>query len=203
MKKDKITYTAAIAIFIISILIIGYASYEIIYSKRKVNKNIEILNNIEKNKSIRSINSNNQNNNESEKDKDIYNKHGIIGKLTIERSKKTLPVVEGTSDENLKSGAGHYKGSYLPGESGNCVIFGHRDGVFSNLGEVKINDIITVETDKGKFIYKVIDTKITEPKEEEIIKNYNEPMLTLVTCYPFGYVGAAPQRFIVIAQLQR
>lgn len=201
MKKDKITYTAAITIFIISILIIGYASYEIIYSKNKVNKNIEILNSIEKNKSIKSTNSSNQNNNES--DKDIYNKHGIIGKLTIERTKKALPIVEGTSEENLKSGAGHYKASYLPGENGNCVIFGHRDGVFSNLDEVKINDIITVETDKGKFIYEAIDIKITEPKEEEIIKNYSDPMLTLVTCYPFGYVGAAPQRFIVIAQLQR
>ncbi|MCT8978551.1 class D sortase [Clostridium sp. CX1] len=200
MKKDRIVYRGAIGIFLISILVIAYASYQIIYSKNKVKKNLGILDSIERDKNIKNS-SGDTGSNQTKVQEDIYSNHGIMGKLIIERTKKVLPIVEGTTEDKLKSGAGHYEHSFAPGESGNCVIFGHRDGVFSNLEEVKINDIITIETDKGKFIYKVISTEITEPKEEEVIKECNEAMLTLVTCYPFGYVGSAPKRFIVVAKL--
>lgn len=199
MKRDKIIYRAAIGTFIISILIISYASYQIIYSRNKVKENLEILDSIKKDKKSSVIK---ENSSLPENQKETYSNHGLIGKLTIERTKKILPIVEGTSEDKLKRGAGHYEASSSPGERGNCIVFGHRDGVFSSLGEIKVNDYITIETDKGSFSYKVVSIKITEPKNEEILKNYSEPMLTLVTCYPFGYVGASPERFIVVAKLQ-
>lgn len=126
----------------------------------------------------------------------------VIGKLTIHRTNKDIPLIEGTSKSDLKKGAGRYIESFLPGKNGNCIIFGHRDGVFSSLEDIKLDDVIVIQTLAGEFIYKIVDTKITEPSEEEIIKVYDEPVLTLVTCYPFGYIGSAPKRFIVTASLE-
>lgn len=212
MKKSKLLYKISVCIFIISIAIVIYASYSVIYSKNQAKKNIEVWENIKKNK--QSLKEDEEviekgPGSENEKDQEQLNRPEdtlimgkVTGLLTIEKSKKKVPIVEGTSDEDLKGGAGHYKGSFFPGENGNCILFGHRDGVFLDLKEFKLEDIITIETIKGTFSYKVISTKIVEPKEEEIIKEYDESMLTLVTCYPFNFIGNAPKRFVVTAKLQ-
>lgn len=203
MKKNKIINAISIGIFILSILVVIYASCQIIYSRMEVAKNIKAVDNIEKADKVNNYSKGiSEHNNQDVNFDNNINDSNLIGKLVVERTKKVIPLVEGTDDDSLKSGAGHYKDSCLPGEKGNSIIFGHRDGVFSSLADIQINDIITVETRKGRFIYKIINTEVTEPKEEEILKKYDEAMLTLVTCYPFGYIGSAPQRFIVIAQLQ-
>jgi len=201
MKKSNLLYKVSVCIFIISIAIVIYASYSVIYSKNQAKKNIEVWENIKKNnQSLKEDEEVIEKGNESENGKDqeqlnIPEDTLIMGKvtglLTIEKSKKKVPIVEGTSDEDLKGGAGHYKDSFFPG-----------DGVFLDLKEFKLDDIITIETIKGTFSYKVISTKIVEPKEEEIIKEYDEPILTLVTCYPFNFIGNAPKRFVVTAKLQ-
>lgn len=126
----------------------------------------------------------------------------VMGKIIISKINESIPIIEGTSDKDLENGAGHYEDSLLPGENGNSIIFGHRDTVFKRLGEVKLKDLITVETSVGKFIYEIVDIRITIPTEEELIKTYNEPILTLITCYPFIYIGHAPKRFVVTAKLK-
>ena len=193
-------YRIATIVLFTSILLITYSVYEIYSSKNKVNQNLEVWND-------NNIIKDNTNHTFTEKSPKVrnYDKTGkfeILGKLTIVKTKNVFPIIQGTTDEDLKNGAGHYLESVLPGKSGNCIIFGHRDGVFKKLEDVKVGDTILVETNLGKFIYKITNLKITSLKESEIIKYYKEPMLTLVTCYPFNYIGSAPKRFLVTGKLQ-
>lgn len=198
--KKKIIYGISIFVFFISLVLIVYSTYEIASSKNKVSKNIEIWD------AKQTIKGNTDYNlaKKSSQAKIIDNAEGseIIGKLTIVKTKNILPIIKGTRLEDLENGAGHFLDSVLPGENGNCIIFGHRDGVFKKLEDIKVWDEIIVETYLGKFIYKITNLNITSTEESEIIKRYDEPMLTLVTCYPFNYIGSAPKRFLVTAKLQ-
>lgn len=198
--KKKIIYRTSIFVFFISLVIIIYSMYQILSSKNKVSKNIEVWDAMQTIK--KSTDDNSTKESSQVKIKDMVDGLGIIGKLSIIKTQNVFPIIQGTKKEDLENGAGHFLDSVLPGENGNCIIFGHRDGVFKKLEDVKVGDAIMVETSLGKFIYKVTNLKITSPKESEIIKRYDEGMLTLVTCYPFNYIGSAPERFIVTAKLE-
>jgi sortase A len=124
-----------------------------------------------------------------------------LGNLTIPALDLILPIVEGTSADSLKKGVGHFAQSVLPGLEDNCVLSGHRDTVFTNLGQVKIGDQLIVETSVGLFTYKVSGTQIVEKDDRTVIVPTDHAVLTLTTCYPFRYIGNAPQRFIVSADL--
>jgi sortase A len=126
----------------------------------------------------------------------------IIGKLTIPKLNKNLPIIHGTGQKELKKGVGHYIGSVLPGESDNSVLAGHRDGVFRGLGVLAIGDRLEVETSAGIFIYEIAEQKIVESNDRTVIVSHKSPILTLVTCYPFDFIGSAPQRYILTAKLQ-
>ncbi len=125
----------------------------------------------------------------------------VIGFLSIPRIKKVIPIIEGTNAQELKKGVGHYIGSVLPGISDNSVLAGHRDSVFKNLGNVKLGDLLTVSTDYGTFVYKVKKIRIVEADDKTVIVPTDGAVLTLSTCYPFGYIGNAPKRYIVQADL--
>jgi sortase A len=125
----------------------------------------------------------------------------VIGSLSIPRLKRVIPIIEGTSTKELKKGVGHYIGSVLPGARDNSVLAGHRDSVFRNLGEVKLNDLITVTTDYGKFVYQVRKIRIVEANDRTVIVPTPDAILTLSTCYPFRFIGNAPKRYIVQAAL--
>jgi LPXTG-site transpeptidase (sortase) family protein len=112
-----------------------------------------------------------------------------------------VPVIDGATPADLARGAGHYTKSVLPGESDNCLMFGHRDTVFKDLGKVAIGDTITVLTASGSYTYKVEQTSVVDPLDALIYKSYHTAMLTLVTCYPFNFIGSAPQRYVVVASL--
>jgi sortase A len=127
----------------------------------------------------------------------------VIGSLSIPRLKRVIPIIEGTGSKELKKGVGHYVGSVLPGARDNSVLAGHRDSVFRNLGEVKLNDLITVTTDYGKFVYKVRKIRIVGANDRTVIVPTPEAVLTLSTCYPFRFIGNAPKRYIVQAGLVR
>jgi len=124
-----------------------------------------------------------------------------IGKLTIPVLNKVLPIIQGTSERDLTKGAGHYSESVLPGEKDNCVISGHRDTFFSSLGDVKIGDKIIAETSAGIFNYEVTGMRIVDKDDRTVIVPTEAATLTLTTCYPFNYVGSAPNRYIVSAML--
>ncbi|MNW64503.1 Sortase family protein [compost metagenome] len=103
----------------------------------------------------------------------------------------------------MKKGAGHYTGSAAVGANGNSVLAGHRDTVFRGLGSLKEQDLIEVETVDGKFVYEVTGSTIVDGEERGAIKQSSTPVLTLITCYPFSYVGSAPERYLLSASLIR
>lgn len=124
-----------------------------------------------------------------------------IGKLTIPALSRELPIFQGTGTEELKKGVGHYLGSVLPGEEDNSVLSGHRETVFRELDKLKKGDLIIVETSAGLFTYKVTGTRIVDKDDKTVIVPTDQAVLTLTTCYPFEYVGKAPDRYIVSATL--
>lgn len=126
----------------------------------------------------------------------------LIGTLKIPRLNKTIPVYEGTEVAQLKKGAGHYEKSVLPGMQDNSVIAGHRDSVFSEFGSLEVGDELRVSTFYGKFVYIIKSFRIVEANDRTVIVPTPTAVLTLSTCYPFRFIGSAPQRFIVHAELK-
>jgi sortase A len=124
-----------------------------------------------------------------------------IGSLEIPALKRTLPVIEGTGAKELERGVGHYAGSVLPGEEDNCVLSGHRDTVFRQLYKVKIGDSLIVQTSAGTFTYEVKRKRIVHADDKTVIVPTDHAVLTLTTCYPFNYIGSAPDRYVISADL--
>ena len=122
-----------------------------------------------------------------------------IGRLEIPRIGLSVVVLEGSDSDTLRLGVGRLQNSSLPGEPGNVVLAGHRDTFFRALRTIRQGDQIAVRTEYGTFPYKVDWTRVVNPTDVEVLQPTPQPSLTLVTCYPFYYVGAAPQRFIVRA----
>ena len=124
-----------------------------------------------------------------------------LGSISIPDLKSILPIYEGTEDAQLKMGVGHFEGSVLPGVVDNSVLAGHRDSVFSNLGKLDLGDLLVVRTVAGKFTYKIFAFRIVNADDRTVIVPTKTAVLTLSTCYPFRYIGNAPQRYIVSANL--
>jgi sortase A len=112
-----------------------------------------------------------------------------------------VPVYEGTSDLVLNRGAGHVTGTAMPGGDGNIAITGHRDGFFRGLKDVALGDRIEVQRANSTDTYVVRSIHTVSPKDISVLNRTDSPTLTLITCYPFYFVGAAPQRYIVEASL--
>jgi sortase A len=109
-------------------------------------------------------------------------------------------VREGADGETLGLALGHIRGTALPWQMGNVGVAGHRDTLFRGLGEINKDDLILFETLVGNYVYKVENTEIVKPQNVRVLNAREYPELTLVTCYPFYYVGSAPERFIVRAR---
>lgn len=124
-----------------------------------------------------------------------------IGILKIPRLKAELPIIEGTDEDELEKGVGHYSTTVLPGQPDQILLSGHRDTVFRRLGELEIGDIFEVSMPYGKFTYEITDSKIVDADDTTVIRSTapNE-ILTVSTCYPFSYVGNAPSRYILNAK---
>jgi len=122
--------------------------------------------------------------------------------LSLPRLKIRVPVFEGTDELVLNRGAGWIGGTSRPGTEGNIGIAGHRDGFFRALKDAKAGDRIEVATVSGTNIYVIDEIVIVTPHDVEVLAPRPKPSVTLVTCYPFYFVGSAPQRFIVHAALK-
>jgi sortase A len=109
-------------------------------------------------------------------------------------------VVEGVDRISLRRAVGHIPGTALPGEAGNVGLAGHRDTFFRQLKDVKIDDEIQVSTPTSNFKYRVVSLRIVDPENVGVLAPSGENVLTLVTCYPFYFVGPAPKRWIVRAR---
>jgi sortase A len=126
--------------------------------------------------------------------------HGLIGRIAVERLGVSVIVMEGTDERTLRRAAGHITGTALPGEPGNVGIAAHRDTFFRPLRDIRKDDVITVTTPGGHFRYRVISTSIVGPDNVTVLDSDGSDVLTLVTCYPFSFIGPAPNRFIVRAE---
>jgi len=131
----------------------------------------------------------------------------LIGTLTIAALQATMPIYEGTDDNSLKKGVGHFIGSALPGlqdkvlYQNNVVLSGHRDSVFEHIGTLKLGELLVVNTASGSFTYKIVKFRIVEANDLTVIVPTPTAVLTLTTCYPFIFFGNAPKRFIVSADM--
>lgn len=110
-----------------------------------------------------------------------------------------VPVFAGTSESILDHGAGRIEGTSHFGAWGNTGIAAHRDGFFRALRNVKVGEVLQVELPETTLTYKIVSTRVVDPSETSVLGPMDEPTITLVTCYPFYFVGSAPQRFIVQA----
>jgi sortase A len=124
----------------------------------------------------------------------------LIGKIEIPRLNISAIVREGVDDRTLDIAAGHIPDTALPGQMGNVGVAAHRDTLFRNLKDVRRDDRITLTTLDGEFVYRVVSLQIVKPTDVSVLDpTPDEKTLTLVTCYPFYFVGHAPKRFIVRA----
>lgn len=124
-----------------------------------------------------------------------------IGELIIPKLEAKLPIFHGTHEDELDKGVGHFAGSVLPGEEDNTVLSGHRDTVFRQMGEVGVGDLLVVQTSAGEFTYKVKKVRIVDKNDRTVIVPKPRATLTVSTCYPFNFIGASPERYILVADL--
>jgi sortase A len=125
---------------------------------------------------------------------------GLIGRVEIPRLDISAVVREGVDAKTLSRAVGHVPSTPLPGALGNVAIAAHRDTYFRNVRNIRKGDRIRMVTPKGTYEYTVDSLKIVAPTEVRVLDPTPEPVITLVTCYPFNYIGSAPKRFIVRAR---
>ena len=125
---------------------------------------------------------------------------GLIGRLEIPRLGLSVMLMEGDDTKTLRRAVGHIPGTPLPGQLGNIALSGHRDTYFRPLRNIRDDDVIVITTLHGVYRYRVMSTQIVAPDDIAVLNASQGEILTLVTCYPFYFVGAAPDRFIVRAE---
>lgn len=125
---------------------------------------------------------------------------GLIGRIEIPRLLLSVVVMEGIDQVTLRRAVGHIPGTALPGQTGNVGLAGHRDTLFRPLKDLKIKDEVRISTLEGIFKYEVVSLRVVDPENVGVLASSGENVLTLVTCYPFYFVGPAPQRWIVRAK---
>jgi sortase A len=123
----------------------------------------------------------------------------VLGILEIPRLSLEVPVYDGASDLHMDRGAARIDGTAMPGAPGNLGVAGHRDGYFRVLKDIELGDEITITTVNGPESYVVLELRIVDPTAVEVLDPTVQQSVTLVTCYPFYFVGHAPERFIVRA----
>jgi sortase A len=123
-----------------------------------------------------------------------------LGRLEIPRLRIAAMVAEGADSKTLGRAVGHVTATALPGSPGNCVLAGHRDTFLRGLGKVRVEDTIRIVTREHTYQYQVEWTEVVAPRRVDLLEPTSGRCVTLITCYPFRYIGHAPSRFIVRAR---
>jgi sortase A len=131
----------------------------------------------------------------------IVHRGSVVGELSIPRVALDAVVLHGSDTQTLRRGPGHLENTAFPGKVGNVVIAGHRDSFFRRLGDVVVGDDIFIDTTDGHLHYRVMSTLVVNAHDLSVLKQTDDAILTLITCYPFWVLGPAPDRFIVRAVL--
>lgn len=122
-----------------------------------------------------------------------------FGRIFIPRIGLSAMIAEGDDESTLRHAVGHIPGTSAPGHIGNIVLAGHRDTFFRPLNRIRSDDLIVLETPQGKYQYQVIRTIVVPPQRTDLLQPSAEADLTLITCFPFHFIGPAPKRFVVQA----
>ncbi|MBY0757203.1 class D sortase [Clostridium sardiniense] len=185
LKLRRVIIFIGVLLFVFGVGKIIYKFIEIEIDNKKISRNIKEWDSkkIEVNKN----------------DKNKINVDGkiIVGKIIVKKTGEQIPIIKGATEENLKNGATLYENGIYPGDKGTAIILGHRETTFGFLEDIKDNDEIEIEDLKNTYKFKVKKDYITNPEDSSIFEQKNYPSLTLITCYPFHYLGNAPDRFIV------
>jgi sortase A len=124
----------------------------------------------------------------------------VLGEISVPRLQLEAVVVQGDSADDLKRAVGHLSNSALPGEHGNVALAAHRDTFFRPLRDIRVGDEITLRTQERSFAYIVESTQVVAPSDISVLQPSTGHDLTLLTCYPFHYIGPAQKRFVVFAR---
>lgn len=183
----------SVVFIIVGLAILSYGGYELYSSSADESKRLEDASTIISENVI----------NEFEEDSIDYTKFNqgdTIGVLYIPKLDREIPIVEGTDEEELAEGVGHYADTGFPGENRQILLSGHRDTVFRQFGELEDGDEFHVKMEHGTFIYAIEDNEIVSADDTSVIDPSREDeVLTVSTCYPFSYIGSAPDRYVVYA----
>jgi len=126
----------------------------------------------------------------------------VLGRVDIPRLRLSAIVRQGADEETLKTAVGHVPSTQLAGEIGNFAIAAHRDTLFRALKDIRTGDVVTFQSTGGNYEYKVVSTQIVRPTDVSVLRPQgDQKLLTMITCYPFYFVGSAPKRFIVTARM--
>lgn len=183
----------SIVLIIAGIFFLGFGGFQLYQTKTAQSKSLEEARSL--------LNSKNTPSQKTRPEKFNPKTGESVGLLHIPKLKADLPIVEGTDEDDLEKGVGHYKGTAYPLQKDQIVLSGHRDTVFRRMGELDIGDILTLKLPYGDFSYKITETKIVDADDRTIIvPTAPEEVLTVTTCYPFSYIGSAPDRYIITAK---
>lgn len=123
----------------------------------------------------------------------------VIGMLQIPKLEAELPIIEGTDEEMLERGVGHYSGTAFPMDNEQILLSGHRDTVFRDFDKLSVGDHFIVKLPYGTFEYEIRSTDIVDKDDTSVIRTMGTEVLVISTCYPFRFVGNAPERYIFYA----
>src|SRR5699024_4197029 len=193
LRGELMLRKLSVVFIIVGLAILSYGGYELYSSSADESKRLEDANTIISENVI----------NEFEEDSIDYTKFNqgdTIGVLYIPILDREIPIVEGTDEEERAEGVGHYADTGLPGANRQSLFSGQRDTVFRQFGELEDGDEFHVKMEHGTFIYAIEDNEIVSADDPSVIDPSREDeVLTVSTCYPFSYIGSAPDRYVVYA----
>ncbi|MFO8068537.1 MAG: class D sortase [Alkalibacterium sp.] len=125
--------------------------------------------------------------------------HEAFGLLHVPKLDRSIGIVEGTDPDALDKGVGHMSSTVFPGQGEQIILSGHRDTVFKNFAELELGDTFIVEMPYGDHTYEIRETEIVDADDTSVVGKMGEEVLVVSTCYPFSYLGNAPERFVFYA----
>lgn len=195
--KNKMIRKLAFTFLAAGVVLVLYGSYHLLLTKNQQEKSLSLAKEVVGFSHLKEVNTQ-----ETPKPPITYQPHEgeILGVLEIPRIEGTLPIIEGTDEQELEKGVGHFKGSSFPLQKDQIVLSGHRDTVFRRMGQLEIGDEVIIHISYGTFYYEITDMKIVDAGDRSIITStYPREVLILSTCYPFSFVGLAPNRYVITA----
>ncbi len=184
----------ALVLMIGGFLLLAYGGFQLYSSSAKESKRLEEAKTIISDEVITGIN------NVSPFNYDSIKVGDTVGVFYIPRLDREIPIIEGTDEEELAQGVGHYAGTGYPGENKQILLSGHRDTVFRQFGELEDGGELHVKMEHGTFIYEIRDHKIVDADDTTVIDpSRTDEVLTVSTCYPFSFIGSAPDRYVIYA----